>query len=63
MSAIEGVEDGVDAAVYVIDAGKVLRLIEVGSGRLEQRPQDVGDLSVGGFLHWQFANFLGQYER
>lgn len=58
--AIEGVEDGVDAAVYLVDARKVLRLVEVASGRLEQGLQDVGDLSVGTFLHWQFANFLGE---
>ena len=63
VSAVEGVEDGVDAAVDLIDAGEVLRLIEVASGLLEQWPQDVGDLSVGGFLHRQFANFLGEDKR
>lgn len=63
LPSIERVHDCVDAAVELLDALQVVRLVEVLRVCLEEWLQDVGDLSVGGLLNGHFANFLGEKDR
>ena len=59
----ERVHDCVDAAVEVLDALQIVRLVEVLRICFEEWLQDVADLSVGAGLNGHFANFLGEIVR